>query len=65
MTVTSEQRYGEFVVVRRHEGQGHVAELVLRVVGDPDASLAVLEPDPLVIRGVPEVVGDLHAPEAI
>ncbi|WIY78442.1 enoyl-CoA hydratase/isomerase family protein [Streptomyces anulatus] len=29
MTVTSEQRYGEFVVVRRHEGQDHVAELVL------------------------------------
>ncbi|MFI9492776.1 MULTISPECIES: enoyl-CoA hydratase/isomerase family protein [Streptomyces] len=29
MTVTSEQRFGEFVVVRRHEGQEHVAELVL------------------------------------
>ncbi|MFD5191443.1 enoyl-CoA hydratase/isomerase family protein [Streptomyces sp. NPDC058357] len=29
MTVTSEQRFGEFVVVRVHEGQEHVAELVL------------------------------------
>ncbi|WP_405938509.1 enoyl-CoA hydratase-related protein [Streptomyces sp. NBC_00726] len=29
MTVTSEQRYGEFVVVRGHEGLDHVAELVL------------------------------------
>lgn len=29
MGVTSEQRFGEFVVVRRHEGQDHVAELVL------------------------------------
>ncbi|MGW3804911.1 enoyl-CoA hydratase/isomerase family protein, partial [Streptomyces clavifer] len=29
MTVTSEQRFGEFVVVRRHEGLEHVAELVL------------------------------------
>ncbi|MCX4864897.1 enoyl-CoA hydratase-related protein [Streptomyces sp. NBC_01005] len=29
MTVTSEQRFGEFVAVRVHEGQEHVAELVL------------------------------------
>ncbi|MFD8060670.1 enoyl-CoA hydratase/isomerase family protein [Streptomyces cyaneofuscatus] len=29
MTVTSEQRFGEFVAVRRHAGQEHVAELVL------------------------------------
>lgn len=29
MTVTSEQRFGEFVAVRRHEGLEHVAELVL------------------------------------
>lgn len=29
MTVTSEQRFGEFVVVRGHEGLEHVAELVL------------------------------------
>ncbi|MCX4447212.1 enoyl-CoA hydratase/isomerase family protein [Streptomyces sp. NPDC087866] len=29
MTVTSEQRFGEFVVVRAHEGLEHVAELVL------------------------------------
>ena len=29
MGVASEQRFGEFVVVRRHEGQEHVAELVL------------------------------------
>lgn len=29
MTVTSEQRFGEFVVVRSHEGLEHVAELVL------------------------------------
>ena len=29
MTVTSEQRYGEFVVVRMHQGLDHVAELVL------------------------------------
>ncbi|WP_299532700.1 enoyl-CoA hydratase-related protein [uncultured Streptomyces sp.] len=29
MTVTSEQRFGEFVAVRRHEGLEYVAELVL------------------------------------
>ncbi len=38
----------------------HVAERVLGVVGDPDADVAALDTDPLVVGGVAEVVGDLH-----
>ena len=37
-----------------------VAQGVLRVVGDADAHPAVLEPDPFVVRRVPQVVGDVH-----
>ena len=45
-------------------GQLHehdVAERVLRVVGDADADLAVLEPGPLVVLRVAQVVGHVHA----
>ena len=37
-----------------------VAERVLGVVGDADPHLAVLDADPLVVGGVPQVLGDVH-----
>jgi hypothetical protein len=45
---------------RRKVHVDHVAERVLRVVGDPDAREGTLDPYPLVLLRVSEIVRNVH-----